>query len=66
MEAEARSATSFWAKHGGTSRVAAFANFERRALALAFFFNDDVNKFKRISVPIRVDEDPTVQDARHS
>ena len=66
VEAEARSATSFWTKHGGTSRVAAFANFERRALELAFFFNDDVNKFKRISVPIVVDPDPTVQDARHS
>ena len=66
VEAEGRSATSFWTEHGGTSRVAAFANFERRAPELAFFFNDDVNKFKRISVPIVVDQDPTVEGARRS
>ena len=38
VEAEARSSTSFWPKHGGTSLVAAFANFERLALSVASFF----------------------------
>ena len=38
VEADARIATSFWTERGGTSRVAAFANFKRRALELAFFF----------------------------
>ena len=66
VEAEAGSSTSFWAKHGGTSRVAAFANFERRALALASYFNDDVGNFKRVFVQIVVDQDPTVEGARHS
>ena len=47
--------------------MAAFAKVERRALSLAsFFLNDDVGNFKRVSVQIVVDQDPTVKGARHS